>query len=62
MDKSFSDILSQAMAGDHDAIEEIFRLYLPLIEKFSIINGNFDEDCKQYILIRIILQISKFDL
>ena len=62
MDKSFSAILSQAMTGDHDAMDEILQLYTPLIEKFSIINGKLDEDCKQYILMRIVLQINKFEL
>ena len=56
----FERILLHAIAGDHAAIEEIMNLYMPLIEKYSMIDGALDEDCKQYIMIRIALQVSRF--
>ena len=62
MNKKFSKILPHAMAGDHESLEDIFRLYMPLIERSSIIDGCFDEDCKQYILIKIVSQIGNFRL
>ena len=43
-----------------DAVEQILILYMPLINRYSMIDGQLDEDCRQYILIRITLSISKF--
>lgn len=37
-------------------------LYMPLIDKSSIVDGQFDEDCKQYILLQVALQIMKFKI
>ena len=60
MNKSFSDLLTRAIAGDHDAIEDILEMYAPLINHHSRIYGNIDEDCRQYIMMRIAINISKF--
>ena len=60
--KTFETLLRAAIAGSHDALEVIFEMYDPLINKHSQINGVFDEDCKQYILMRIAIQISKFEI
>ena len=60
--KSFESILESAVAGDHDALEKILEIYMPLINKHSYIDGTFDEDCKQYIMMRIAMQITKFEL
>ncbi len=35
-------------------------LYMPLINRYSVIDGRLDEDCRQYILIHIALNIGKF--
>ena len=43
----------------HRAVEGLI-LYMPLINRYSMIDGQLDEDCRQYILIRITLSISKF--
>ena len=56
----FREVLQGAVAGNHAALESILKLYMPLIERNSIINGRLDEDCKQYIMIHIALNISKF--
>ena len=61
-DTEFADILSQAVAGNHAALEQIFELYMPLINKQSIVDGIFDDDCRQYILIQIALKISHFKM
>lgn len=52
--------LQQAIDGDNDAIMRIIELYEPLINNNSIIDGRFDEDLKQFILLRFIRKISKF--
>ncbi len=58
--KEFELILRQAIDGDNDAIMSIIDLYEPLINNASIIDGKFDEDLKQFILLRIVRKISKF--
>ena len=56
----FRQTLERAVAGNHEALERILEMYMPLIDHNSIINGQLDEDCRQYILIHIALNISKF--
>ena len=60
--EEFRRMLEQAVAGSHEALEKILILYMPLINHNSVINGVLDEDCKQYILIHIALNIGKFIL
>lgn len=61
MDKDlFRITLQGAVAGNHDDFTKIIMLYAPLIEKHCYINGKFDEDLHQYILMHIALKISKF--
>jgi hypothetical protein len=62
MSRRFSDLLSRAIAGDHDAVEEILEMYMPLINHHSRIYGYIDEDCRQYIMMRIALSIQKFTI
>ena len=42
----FAEILTRATEGDHTALGRIFELYMPLIDKHSVVGGRFDEDCK----------------
>ena len=56
----FRDILQGAVAGRHDDLEKILRLYEPLIRKYSYVEDRFDEDLHQYLLIHIALNINKF--
>lgn len=58
--KDFRDLLLGAIAGNHNDLEGILKLYEPLINKHSHIDGRYDEDLHQYILIHIALNISKF--
>lgn len=60
--EEFRTVLKGAVAGIHDDLETILRLYEPLITKYSYINGKLDEDLKQYISLHIALNISKFTL
>lgn len=58
----FRDILQGAITGDHRDLEAILELYMPMIEHNSYLYGRLDEDLKQYILIHIALNISKFKI
>ena len=60
--EEFRRILEDAILGSHEALEKIFELYDPLISKHCRIDGKIDEDLKQYILIHIAPNISKFDI
>ena len=56
----FRELLIRAVSGDHAAVEEILLLYLPLINRYSVIIGRQADDCRQYILIHIALNVGKF--
>lgn len=58
--QEFESILRRAIDGDNDALMDIIELYEPLINNNSIIDGKFDEDLRQFILLRIVRKISKF--
>lgn len=58
----FAGMLTDAMAGNHEALEALLKMYEPLINKHCYINGILDEDLRQYILIHIALNISKFPI
>jgi hypothetical protein len=46
--------------GVPEAINEALRLYAPLIHRQSVIDGVFDEDCRQHIMLHVTKQITKF--
>ena len=58
----FHRILKEAVDGSHEALEILLHLYESLIRKHSMIDGELDEDLRQYIMIHIALNISKFPL
>lgn len=58
----FRETLTQAVAGNHEALEIILKQYEPLIRKHSYLNGKVDDDLRQYLLIHIALNIHKFPL
>ncbi len=58
----FRELLLGAVAGNHNNLEMILELYEPLIRKHSYVDGKYDEDLHQYILIHIALNISKFSM
>ena len=58
----FHRILKEAVDGSHEALEILLHLYEPLIRQHSMIDGELDEDLRQYIMIHIALNISKFPL
>lgn len=60
--EEFRLTLMEAISGSHEALERLLELYEPLIDKHSRVNGQIDEDLRQYILIHIALNISKFTI
>lgn len=58
----FEMILKAAVLGDTAAIEKIIKMYEPLINNSSVVNGKFDEDLKQELILHIIQNINKFDM
>lgn len=58
----FRACLTKAISGDNEALSKVLELYLPLINHDSVINGRFDEDCRQYIFMRLIDGIRKFKI
>jgi hypothetical protein len=61
LSRTFSDVLRDAITGDPDSIEAILGQYMPLFNKQSILGGELDEDLRQYIMLRVILLIPKFN-
>lgn len=57
----FSEVLRCAVNGSPDAVEAILSRYMPLISKHSVVGGKFNEDLQQYIIMRVIMRLSKFD-
>lgn len=60
--KEFKNLLRQAIDGNREALGKIIELYMPLVNKHSYINGRFDEDLRQQILLMITLRISQFQI
>lgn len=58
----FRQLLTDAISGDSGSVERILELYKPLIERASFVDGRYDEDCRQYILMRLIDGIRKFKI
>lgn len=44
MKKNFNELLRRAQTGDKGAAEQIFEEYMPLIQKYSYIRHQIDED------------------
>ena len=42
----FRDTLERALSGDRTALEAILLLYMPLINRYSRIDGELDEDLR----------------
>ncbi|MDO4275209.1 MAG: helix-turn-helix domain-containing protein [Eubacteriales bacterium] len=48
---SFEEVLFRAKQGDAEAIDEILEMYRPLLIKNALVNGRFDEDLYQELVI-----------
>jgi DNA-directed RNA polymerase specialized sigma subunit len=60
--EKFRELLIRAQTGDNEAMTDILEQYMPLINKYSFINGKLDEDLRQNILLEIVKSIKKFVL
>ena len=58
--KNFAAQLARAVAGDSAAMSLVLQEYEPLFRSRSMIDGELDEDCYQYILLRAIQETPKF--
>lgn len=56
----FRELLIRAIAGDKKAIEEILFMYMPLINRYSVVDGMVDLDLKQELIMHVFLNIKKF--
>lgn len=64
MDNShtFSALLRRAIAGEAQALALITEAYMPLVISHSYVDGVFDEDCRQFLLLRMIIAIRECKL
>lgn len=58
----FRTVLMAAVNDSNEALADIIELYMPLINSRSYVDGELDEDLRQYILLHIFKNISKFSL
>lgn len=56
----FKEIMQNAVCGDQYALQYLIEGYMPLITKHSMIDGEMDEDCRQFIIMRILSSIPNF--
>lgn len=58
----FRKMLELAIQGNKKELYKLIQLYMPLIVNKSIIKGKIDEDLRQFLLLHIIKNISKFKI
>jgi len=56
----FKELLMKAAAGDNKALDELYRMYRPLITKMSVLYDEFDDDLYQEQMICFWRCIKKF--
>ncbi len=57
---NFKEMLLLAKAGRESAIMDLLEMYKPLLVKYAIINGRFDEDLYQELCIILLKCIAQF--
>lgn len=58
----FRDLLLAAKGSDEDAFAELLEIYKPLLIRYSMINGQFNEDLYQEQCITLLRCISTFEV
>lgn len=58
----FCRTLTEAIEGNNEALADIIELYMPLINRYSRVDGKLDEDLRQYILLHTFKKISNFSI
>lgn len=56
----FEELLFQAKTGDEKATEQILEIYRPLLIKNALVNGIFDEDLYQELILETLKCIRYF--
>ena len=57
---NFEELLFQAKMGDEKAVEQVLEMYQPLLVKNALVNGAFDEDLYQELLLETLKCINNF--
>ena len=57
---SFKELIIEAQKWNNEAMTEIIEMYMQVVNKHSYIDGRIDEDLRQEILLKIIMNIGKF--
>lgn len=57
---NFKELLLQAKAGKELAVIALLEMYKPLLVKYAIINGRYDEDLYQELCITLLKCIQIF--
>lgn len=58
----FKTLLTNAQAGNQEAIEALLEMYRPLLRKNSFVNGVFDEDLFQDQCLHFLSAIKNFKI
>lgn len=58
---TFEEILFRAKQGDRTAVEEILNMYRPMLLRNALINGRFDEDLYQELVMETMKCIRYFN-
>ena len=59
---NFERLLLKAKEGNADAVLKILEIYKPLLIKNAIVNGRFDEDLYQELVITLLQCIQRFQI
>ena len=57
---NFEELLFQAKMGDEKSTEKVLKMYQPLLVKNALVNGIFDEDLYQELLLETLKCINNF--
>lgn len=57
---NYDDLITRAQCGDKLALEKLMLLYQPMIDRHSRIHGRIDEDLRQFIYLRILVNLKYF--
>ena len=58
---NFSELMRRAKAGDEEALTALYRMYLPLLTKNSLIEGEYSDELFESQLIIFWKCVRKFD-
>lgn len=59
-DMRLYELIQLAKKGNTKAIFEIILMFENYIDKNSYINGCFNQECKDYVIDRLLIEIKKF--